>query len=112
LSEKNKQIEILKIQQIELDSSLSNVYQKSKEWQQKVKRANVQIQKQIKMNMKKKIKTVPDYIKIDTQDLNSYLKKCYGDINNENLNNQNISQGIQFKREYEEHLNRTLKNIL
>lgn len=102
----------MKVQQIELDSSLSNVYQKSEAWKQKVKRANVQMQKQIKLNMKKKIKTVPEYIQIESRDLQSYIKKHYEYTNNENINMQNINQGLHFKREYEEQLNRTLKNIL
>jgi inhibitor of KinA sporulation pathway (predicted exonuclease) len=112
LSEKNKQIEILKMQQIELDSSLSDFHQKSQTWEQRVKRANIQIQKQVKINMKKKIKSTPEYIQIDLQDLNSYFKKFYGDSNNENINTQNVDQGIQFRKEYEEQLNRTLKRIL
>lgn len=48
----------------------------------------------------------------DVPNLNSYFKKFQDDSNDENVNRQNQSQGLQFKREFEEQLNRTLKRIL
>lgn len=112
LIEKSNKIEILKERQRALDSSLFTIYENTKSWEQRAKRASLQIEKQRKINHKKKIRDSPEYLEERLPDLNTYFKKFYEDPNDENVNRQNQARGIQFKHDFEEQLNRTLKHIL
>ena len=112
LIEKNKRIEIMEEQYKRLEFSLLNTSKMANSWDQKVQRANLQIQKQKKINLKKKLPEKPEYIDMDIPDLNSYFNNFNEKLNNENFDSQNVKQGISFKLECEEQLNRTLKRIL
>lgn len=96
-------------QQQKIDFSLENTVKAINSWNVKSKRAEEQIQKQRKINMKKKVPGKPEYLNLGVSTLADYLE---GSFDQENTNVQNNFEDSFFRQEFENKLNLTLKTIL